>query len=269
MLLVTREMGGAATSAQLGTPRGVTIDSNGNVYIADYTNNRVRKVDKSTGTISTIAGTGVAGYSGDGGPATSAQLNIPSAVLVDSLGNVYIADRGNHRIRKVDPSGTISTVAGTGVVGYSGDGGLATSAQLSHPLGLALDSDNNLYIAENGNTIRKVNPSGIISTVAGNGGTGYGGDNGPATSALMSNVSGVAVDGLGNVYIADTTNHRIRKVDQSTGIISTVVGTGVGGYSGDGGAATSAKLYYPHGVVVDSNGTLYIGESNHVIRKVN
>jgi uncharacterized repeat protein (TIGR02543 family) len=261
--------GGAATSAQLDTPRGVTIDSNGNVYIADYTNNRVRKVNKSTGTISTIAGTGVAGYSGDGVPATSAQLNNPIAVLVDSLGNVYIADMGNQRIRKVDSSGTISTVAGTGVGGHSGDGGLATSAQLSHPMGLALDSGNNLYVAENGNTIRKINPSGIISTVAGTGGTGYSGDDGPATSALMSNVSGVAVDGLGNVYIADTTNHRIRKVDQSTGIISTVVGTGVGGYSGDGGAATLAKLYYPHGVVVDSNGTLYIGESNHVIRKVN
>ncbi|NOU87364.1 hypothetical protein GC102_16460, partial [Paenibacillus sp. LMG 31460] len=269
--------GGPATSAQLRIPRGVAVDSSGNLYIADYGNHMIRKVNQSTGKISKVAGTaflssGVSGFSGDGGLATSARLDNPGDVAVDSSGNLYIADTENQRIRKVDQlTGNISTVAGTGTIGHSGDGGAPTSAQLSMPLGLAIDSSNNLYIAENGNTIRKlVLSTNAISTVAGTGvGASYSGDGGPATSATMSNVNDVAVDSSGNLYIADTNNQRLRKVDHSTGKISTMAGTGVAGYSGDEGPATSAQLMTPTGVAVDSSGILYIGDSlNQRVRKV-
>ncbi|MGG3280515.1 S-layer homology domain-containing protein [Paenibacillus solani] len=217
--------------------------------------------------ISTVAGTGTDGYSGDGGAATSAQLNYSSGVAVDSIGNLYIADTANHRVRKVDASGKISTIAGTGTDGYSGDGGPATSASLNKPSGVAIDSIGNLYIADSYNhRIRKVDVSGEISTVAGTGTDGYSGDGGAATSAQLNYSSGVAVDSIGNLYIADTVSHRIRKVDTS-GIISTVAGTGVLGSSGDGGNATSAKLVFPIGVAVDGIGNLYI-TSDFRIRKV-
>jgi len=258
--------GGPATSAQLNYPAGVAVDSSGNLYIADRDNDRIRKVT-SGGIISTVAGTGAWGYSGDGGAATDAQLYAPRGVAVDSSGNLYIADFDNHRIRKVTSSGIISTMAGTGAFGYSGDGGAATSAQLDSPTGIAVDSSGNLYIADLFNhRIRKVT-SGIISTVAGTGAQGYSGDGGAATSAQLNRPYGVAVDSSGNLYIADRDNHRIRKV--TSGIISTVAGTGVASYSGDGGAATSAQLNYPYGVAVDSSGNLYIADrSNHRIRKI-
>ncbi|RKN81977.1 S-layer homology domain-containing protein [Paenibacillus ginsengarvi] len=259
---------GPATSAQLMNPYGVAVDRSGNLYIADYQNNRIRKVDVS-GTIHTVAGTGSAGFSGDGGDATSAKLNYPMGVAVDNSGNLYIADTVNGRIRKVDASGTISTVAGTGVFGFSGDGGSAISAQLSYPSGIAADNDGNVYFVDQSNyRIRKVDVSGTIRTVAGTGGAGDSGDGGSATSAELRNPTSVAVDDSGNLYIADLIDNRIRKVD-TAGIIGTVAGTGDNGYSGDGGAATSARLYYPAGVSVDRYGQLYIADTgNYRIRKV-
>jgi trimeric autotransporter adhesin len=260
--------GGAATAAELDDSKGVAVDGSGNVYIADAGNNRIRKV-APTGVISTIAGNGTAGYSGDGGAATAAELNYPNGVAVDGSGNVYIADTYNHRIRKVSPSGVITTIAGNGTAGYSGDGAAAIAAALNNPGGVAVDGSGNVYIADAGNNrIRKVAPTGVISTIAGNGTADYSGDGGAATAAQLNYPVGVAVDGSGNVYIADQYNLRIRKVNPS-GVISTFAGNGGGGYFGDGGAATAAGLFYPTGVAVDGSGNVYIGDHfNQCIRKV-
>jgi sugar lactone lactonase YvrE len=259
--------GGPATSAGLNYPYGVAVDVAGNLYIADFFNSRVRKV-ATNGTISTVAGGG-GSYPGDGGPATNAVLGNVTGVAVDVAGNLYIADPDNNRIRKVAANGTISTVAGNGTLGYSGDGGPATSAQLWSPDGVAVDVAGNLYIADgNNNRIRKVATNGMISTVAGNGSLGYSGDGGPATSAQMDFPWGLAVDSVGNLYIADGNNNRIRKV-ATNGTISTVAGNGSYGYSGDGGPATSAELSGAYGVALDAAGNLYIADTyNCRIRKV-
>ena len=256
--------GGSATSAPLNAPFGVAVDSAGSLYIADTNNNRIRKV--FGGTITTVVGDGKPGYSGDGGPATKASLYDPRGVALDSAGNLYIADFGNNQIRKMSGT-TVTTVAGNGDYGFYGDGGPATRAALTEPWGLAVDSDGNLYIADTyNNRIRKVS-SGTITTVAGNGTKGYSGDGGPATSASLHFPGGVAVDGAGNLFIADTSNGRIREV--SGGTITTVAGNGADQFSGDGGPATSASLNYPWGVAVDSAGNLYIADSIHNrIRKV-
>jgi sugar lactone lactonase YvrE len=258
--------GGPATSAELDDePNGVALDSSGNFYIADPGSLRIRKV--SAGIITTVAGGGVNHDSlGDGGPATSAELDGPQGLAVDSGGNIYIADTNDNVIRKVS-GGIITTVAGNGTAGYSGDGDAATGAELNYPWGVALDSDGNIYIADSGNdVIRKVS-GGIITTVAGNGKAGYSGDGGPATGAQLGFPTAVAVDSSGDIYIADTWNHRVRKV--SGGIITTVAGDGTPSYGGDGGAATSAQLNQPIGVTVDAGGNLYIGDSwNNRVRKV-
>ena len=202
---------GPATVAELHNPYGVAVDSSGNLFIADFENNRIRKVD-SSGNISTVAGS-TRGFSGDNGPATAAQLLKPSGIAVDSSGNLFIADYGNHSIRKVDSGGMISTVAGNGTEGFSGDTGPATAAQLSLPYRVAVDGSGNLFIADTNNRrIRKVDSSGNISTVAGNGTRGFSGDTGPATAAELSSPTGIAVDSSGNLFITDTSNHRIRKV---------------------------------------------------------
>jgi len=260
--------GGPATNASLRYPEGVALDANGNLYIADTRNERIRKVD-TWGIITTVAGNGTRGCSGDGGPATNASLRWPWGVALDANGNLYIADMDNHRIRKVDTSGIITTVAGNGTYGYSGDGGPATNTSLWGPYGVAVDASGNLYIADQGNyRIRKVDTWGIITTVAGNGTYGYSGDGGPATNASLWLPSDVAVDTSGNLYIADYGNHRIRKVDTS-GIITTLAGNGTASYSGDGGPATSASLQHPWGVALDANSNLYIADwGNHRIRKV-
>ncbi len=259
---------GPATEARLDFPSGVATDSAGNLYIADVVNHRIRKVD-SAGVISTVAGTGEFGFGGDGSPATEARLDFPYVVALDAAGNLFIADSFNHRIRKVDSSGTISTVAGTGERGFGGDGGPATEALLANPYGVAVDGAGNLYIVDLGNLrIRKVDSSGTISTVAGTGERGFGGDGGPATEALLANPYGVATDSAGNLFIADRNNHRIRKVD-STGTISTIAGTGERGFGGDGGPATDAQLFFPYGVALDAAGNLYFTDSvNNRIRKV-
>lgn len=226
----------------------------------------------STPFIYTVAGNDSFGYTGDGGPATFADLNYPLGFVRDSSGNIYIADTYNNLVRKVAAgTGIISTYAGNGTAGYSGDGGPATSAELSLPYALALDSAGNLYISDEINdVIRKVaSATGIITTYAGNGQGAYGGDNGPATNAALALPEGLAVDASGNLFIADMVNNRIRRVTASSGIITTVAGTGATGYSGDGGPATSAQLFFPSGVAVDSAGNLYIADTrNNVIRKV-
>ena len=271
--------GGFATQAKMNFPRGVAMDGWGNVYIADSGNDRVRKVD-AAGTITTLAGTGVKGYSGDGGPATHARLDNPRGVVVDGLGNVYIADTGNFRVRKVDMAGTITTFAGTGEQGFGGDGdgGPASQAKLSKPVGVAVDGQGNVYITlptwwgrfgyvYRSDRVRKVDPAGTITTFAGIGSRGYSGDGGPAVSAELNLPHGVAVDGLGNVYIADSGNHRVRKVD-AAGTISTFVGTDSSNV-GDYGPATWARLENPGGVAVDGQGNVYIADSgNDRVRKV-
>ena len=260
--------GGLASSAELNGPSGVAVDSGDNLYIADPGNNRIRKVAAGSGVITTIAGNGSAGYSGDNGPAAGAELNLPGGVAIDSAGSVYIADGGNNVIRRIDTSGTITTVAGNNAEGYSGDNGLATNATLYGPAGVAVGGGN-LYIADtNNNRIRMVNSVGTITTIAGDGTAGYTGDNGPATSATLNKPAAVLVGSTGNVYIADTGNNVIRMIT-TTGTISTIAGTGAAGYSGDGGAATSARLGGPYGLNADSAGDLYIADSmNNVIRMV-
>jgi len=264
--------GAAATGAQLYSPFGVGVDGSGNVYIADTFNHRIRRVDAGTGLISTIAGTGINGFSGDGAAATSAKLNYPYGVAVDGGGNVFIADLSNHRVRRVDAgTGLISTIAGTGVGGFSGDGAAATSAQLYYPYGVAVDGAGNVFIAEYSNRrVRRVDVgTGFIDTFAGTGTAGFSGDGAAATSAQLSGPSGVAVDGAGNVFIADTNNHRVRRVDAGTGFIDTIAGNGTSGFSGDGAAATGAQLNYPWGVAVDGAGNVFIADRyNQRIRKI-
>jgi trimeric autotransporter adhesin len=262
--------GGPAREAALYNPSGVAVHASGNIYVADTYNHCIRMVMTNTSIITTVAGNGVSGYSGDGGPATSAALSYPYGTAVDGSGNLYVADTGNNCIRRVMTStGIITTVAGNGVSGSSGDGGPATSAGLMNPSDVAVDGSGNIYIADTGNNrIRMVTKStGIISSVAGTGVTGYSGDGGPAISAALSFPSGVAVDGLGSIYIADADNHCIRMVMTSTGIITTVAGSGVAGYSDDGGLATSAALSYPYGIAVDGSGNIYIADTgNNYIR---
>ena len=266
----------AATSAHLNLPNHVFVDGAGNIFVGDRANHRIRKVDAATGLISTVAGTGVAGFNGDGIPATSAQLNtvFGGAVFVDGAGNLFIGESGNHRIRKVDAAtGLISTVAGTGVQGFNGDGIPATSAQLKSPRSVFVDGSGNIFIGDTINhCVRKVDAAtGLISTVAGTCGVqGFNGNGIPATSALMKIVTGVFVDGAGNIFIADNNNQRIRKVDAATGLISTVAGTGVGGaFNGDGIAATSANLLFPSTMAVDGAGNIFITDTGHDrLRKV-
>lgn len=258
----------AATAAQLNSPGGIALDIAGNLYIADVNNNRVRKVTPA-GVISTIAGNGTAGFAGDGGAATAAQLKRPSHVAVDGSGNVYITDGDNARIRKVTASGTISTYAGNGSLGFAGDGGPATAGKLYQPAAICLDASGNLYIADGFNQrIRKVDAAGMLSTVAGKGTYGFSGDGGPAINAEFNGTVGLARDAAGNIFVADKTNNRIRKIDP-TNVISTYAGKDTGGYSGDGGAATIAKLKTPTAVRVSkTNELVFVDYGNNVIRKV-
>ncbi|MDP2644743.1 MAG: SMP-30/gluconolactonase/LRE family protein [Desulfobacterales bacterium] len=261
--------GGPATQAQLTFPMGVCIGPAGHIYIADSFNHRIRKVDAVTGMISTVAGTGSSGSSGDNGPATSARLDRPYDVYADAAGNLFIADRENHRIRKVAAgSGTITTVAGTSS-GDSGDGGPAVSAKLTHPQGVFVDAANNIYVADTDNSrIRKFTVGGNISTVAGTGGGGYNGDGIAATSAQVNKPEGVFKDSGGNIYVADTENNRIRKFTEG-GNISTFAGTGTAGYTGDGGPAASAMMDHPEGVGVKSTGQVILADTlNLVLRQV-
>lgn len=228
----------------------------------------MRKVDPS-GIITTIAGTGVGGYSGDGGPATAAQLWEPVGIAVDAANNIYISDVLNSCIRKITPAGIISTYAGNGTTGYSGDGGQATAAQISGPGYIFIDVGGNLYIPEHdNNTVRKVDPSGIITTIAGTGVGGFSGDSGLATDAKLNGPEGVVVDVVGNIYITEIYNSRIRKIN-TLGVISTFAGTTAIGYNGDGIMATTARLSSPLSIVADNTGNIYFGDViNRRVRKI-
>ena len=310
--------GGRAVEARLSFPSGVAVDTVGNVYIADFFSQRLRKVD-TTGTITTIAGTGESGFGGDGGQAIEAQLSFPSGVAVDTAGNIYITDTGNHRIRRIDATGTIATIAGTGEPGYGGDGGLAVEAQLVNPKGVAVDGSGNFYFAayhnfgvrrveaagtiskvqgtneppavpddetflsrdrgiavdRTGNVyianidnsyVRRVDTAGMVSIIAGTREPGYGGDGGSAVEAQLSFPADVVVDTAGNIYIADTGNHRIRRID-TTGTITTIAGTGEPGYGGDGGPAAEAQLASPFALTVDRSGNIFVADlGNYRIR---
>ncbi len=253
---------GLAINATLNYPNGVSLDANGKLYIADALNNRIRMIDLNTNIITTVAGNGNAGYSGDIGPAIFAELNIPEGLYAEPSGNVYIADEINNVIRKLDAlAGTIVTIAGNGSAGYSGDNGLATNARLNQPNGVYEDNANNLYIADSRNAvIRKVDLStGIISTIAGNGTAGYSGDSGLAINAELYQPVGVTMDYYGNVYIADI-NNTVRKVDVASGKIFTIAGNGNPGCLGDGGPPQNALLTGPNGVAFDQSGNLYIAD---------
>ncbi|KAG2374619.1 hypothetical protein C9374_010638 [Naegleria lovaniensis] len=255
-----------AIHAQLQT-FGVFVSSNDEVYIADTLNHRIRKIMKN-GMITTIAGNGTPGYNGDNQLGTNAQLNYPESVFVSSNNEVYIADRGNHRIRKIMKNGMITTIAGTGTQGYNGDNQLGTNAQLSYPKGVFVSSNDEVYIADTcNNRIRKIMKNGMITTIAGNGTRGYNGDNQLATNAQLSYPKGVFVSSNNEVYIADRGNHRIRKI-MKNGMITTIAGTGTQGYNGDNQLATNAQLN-PHSVFVSSNDEVYIADTgNHRIRKI-
>ena len=312
--------GGVATSAQLNSPVGITMDGNGNLYISTAGDGRVRKVSNA-GIITTLAGTGVIGFWGDSGPATSAQFNSPQRIRINLVGNLFIVDGGNlrvreintsgiintvigigngdgglatnailsnpeaifidrtgniyfpdySRVRKVDPNGIITTIAGTGVRGFSGDGGLATNAQINQPFAVYADASGNVYFDDLfNNRIRKIDPSGIISTFAGNGTSGYKGDGGLATNASIGDVQGITGDATGNIIFTDFYYGVVRKINTS-GIISTIAGTGIQGFSGDGGPATSAQLDAPNGISIDAVGNIYVGDDypNNVVRKIN
>jgi RHS repeat-associated protein len=263
--------GGLATDAQLYKPNGLAVDDSGNVYVTDLY--RIRKIDIS-GIITTIAGTGVQGYTGDDGPAAQAQLWSPKGIAVDREGCIYFAENDAHRIRKIDPNGIITTIAGTGSSGFSGDGGPAVNASLSNPYDVAVDGYGNLYIADsNNNRIRRVDPAGIITTIAGSGdggfwGGSFSGDGGPAVNAKMRIPKDVDVDSAGNVYISDTANLRIRLVNRN-GIITTIAGSGTYGWDSATHPAAQAAFKDTSGIAVDAGGNIFVADTdNHSIRKI-
>ena len=253
--------------ASLGSPTSVVITAAGDLYFADPGYQRIRKVTAATGIIRVVAGGGEPGFSGDNGPATAARLNDPEGIAVDGSGNLFIADTNNHRIRKVDPAGVITTIAGTGTAGYAGDNGLATAALLSSPRGIAVASNGDVLIADSGNhAVRRIR-SGTITTVAGTGSSGLSGDNGPASAARLNAPRSVAVDANGILYVADTGNDRVRRIDANNNI-TTFAGGGSG--FGEGGTATAATLNSPRGVTVDRTGNVFIADTeNSAVRRVN
>ena len=261
--------GEAASEAQLNVPTGVAVDAAGNVYMADSSNQRIRKIHAVTMAIETLAGTGEGGYSGDGETATAAKLAGPQGIAVDGSGNVYVADTWNHRVRRVDSAtGTISSIAGSGSPTSGWEGGDAGQARLEAPASLALDSSRNVFFVDS-RRVWKLDSSGTIVKLAGTGSFGDSGDGGAASDATFGYLQGIAVDMAGNVYVADTVHHRLRKIDAVTGVIDTLAGTGEEGFSGDGGAASEAQLSGPEDVTVDSAGHVFVADHrNHRVRRI-
>ena len=259
--------GGQATAALMNNPSGVVYDAAGNLYVTDSRNARIRKITPS-GIITTIAGTGTVGYSGDGGAATAAEFSFPESITMDASGNIYVIDRYAPCVRKISTAGVVTTIAGNGTFGFAGDGGPATAALLDNPMNVTVDAAGNVYICDWINArVRKINTSGIITTIAGNGSPAWSGDGGPATAAGMRPTS-LLITTAGEILVCDGSNNRLRKIDAS-GIITTIAGTGVGGYSGDGGPATAATLRNPAFLLYDPAGNLLVcDENNQVIRKI-
>ena len=259
---------GPATQASFNNPVYLAFDAAGNLIVADWRNHRVRRIG-TDGTVTTIAGTGAAGFSGDGGAASQASFNGVIGVCVDPSGNIYVNDDANNRIRRIDPSGRISTFAGNGARLSAGDGGNAVQASFFIGIRCASDASGNLYVAEQGaHRVRRISIQGIVSTVAGTGSQGFSGEGGPAVSAQLNNPTAVTVDRAGNLYICDQFNHRIRRVSPS-GTIVTVAGTGTAGFSGDGGPGVAASLNFPGAMVMDANGDLYFTDGpNARVRKL-
>ena len=264
--------GGPATDALLSGPYGVEIDRDGNLLIGDIVNQVIRKIDLTSGIITTVAGSHVSGYIGDGGPATTAKLSTPYTAAGDSAGNVYIADSKNNVIRKVDTSGNISTFAGTGTAGHTGDGGPAKNATLSGPYSIWADPAGNLYVDELGSGasyVRLIDTAGIIHTIAGIGTPGFTGDGGPGIAAEVNTPHGAVTDGLGNVYVADETNQIIRMINPAGNIITIAGQHGSGGTTGDGGPALLGKVWYPYGLAIDASNNLYEPDaSGNKVRKL-
>jgi trimeric autotransporter adhesin len=261
--------GGPAVRARLNQPRDTAVTADGTIYVADTFNNRIRKIAPN-GTITTIAGRGSSTYNGDHIAATSASLYWPHDVTARNNGVVYIADSAHHRIRKVNSQGVITTIAGTGAPGSTGDGGAATSARIRNPKSVALYGGG-LFFSSLENKVRRVDlASGIITTVAGTGVAGYSGDHGPATRATLHSPQRLAIDSIGNIYVADSNNNAVRRIRARTGVITTVAGNGRPGSTGDGGPGTRARLDHPRGLAIEGDSMLYIADSNsHRVRRLN
>jgi sugar lactone lactonase YvrE len=260
--------GGQALLAEFNRPSGIAVDTLGNIYISDRDNNRVRKIDVN-GVVTTIAGTGNAGSSGDGGPAISAELNKPKGIVLDAQGNIYVAEFAGHRVRKIDVNGNISTYAGTGISGYNNDNIQANTAMLKEPRNLALDAAGNLYIGEyTGYRIRKVSPAGIITTVVGTGYSGSITDGTPAISSPIDLVSGIAIDDTGNIYFSGQYSSRFYKVN-TAGNVYKIAGLWQMWSNGDGGPALQAGLDNPADVLADTSGVYLIDQGDFRIRKIN
>jgi len=254
--------------ALLNQPRDTAVAADGTILVADTYNNRIRKIAPD-GTISTVAGNGSSTYNGDNIAATSASLSWPHDVTVDGSGVVYIADSSHHRIRQVSRQGVITTLAGTGVAGSTGDNGVATAARIRNPKSVALYGGG-LFFSSLENKVRRVDlSSGIITTIAGTGVAGYSGDGGPATLATLRSPQRLAIDSAGNIYVADSDNNAVRRIDARTGVITTVAGNGTPGSSGDGGRATAARLDHPRGLALEGDSILYVADSNsHRVRRL-
>jgi len=264
--------GGSALKADLNEPYEVRFDATGNMYFVEMQNHLVRKIDKQTGKISTVAGTGKPGFGGDGGPATKAQFKVPHSIAIDGRGFLYIADIGNHRIRKVNlKTGKISTLVGNGKKNFPSDGDRAAGSPIPGPRALSISGRTLWIVLREGNGVWKMNlDDEILHHVAGTGKSGYTGDGGPAINATFAGPKGIAVGPHGNVFVVDSENNAIRRINIKTKTVETIAGTGGGrGYAGDGGDANKAKFAQPHGICVDNKGGVYIGDTrNHRIRQI-